>query len=68
MPAGERVKLMVPILMKDGLNVRPEDLRVIVQFFDKVNGKKVERRTRPSLLPGALRNPRIGRTVRKSWK
>lgn len=68
MPAGERVKLMVPILMKDGLNVRPEDLRVIVQFFDKVNGKKVERRTHPNLLPGALRNPRIGRTVRKSWK
>ncbi len=67
-PAGERVKLIVPILMKDGLNVRPEDLRVIVQFFDKVNGKKVERRMRPNLLPGALRNPRIGRTVRKSWK
>lgn len=39
-PAGERVKLIVPILMKDGLNVRPEDLRVIVQFFDKVNGKR----------------------------
>ncbi len=46
-PAGERVKLMVPILMKDGLNVRPEDLRVIVQFFDKVNGKKVEKTHAP---------------------
>lgn len=41
-PAGERVKLIVPILMKDGLNVRPEDLRILIQFFDKVNGKKVE--------------------------
>ena len=51
MPAGERVKLMVPILMKDGLNVRPEDLRVIVQFFDKVNGKKVEKTHAPNLLP-----------------
>lgn len=47
MPAGERVKLIVPILMKDGLNVRPEDLRVIVQFFDKVNGKKVEKTHAP---------------------
>lgn len=46
-PAGERVKLIVPILMKDGLNVRPEDLRVIVQFFDKVNGKKVEKTHAP---------------------
>ena len=35
------------ILMKDGLNVRPEDLRVIVQFFDKVNGKKVEKTHAP---------------------
>ncbi len=46
-PAGERIKLVVPILMKDGLNVRPEDLRVIVQFFDKVNGKKVEKTHAP---------------------
>lgn len=46
-PAGECVKLIVPILMKDGLNVRPEDLRVIVQFFDKVNGKKVEKTHAP---------------------
>jgi len=46
-PAGERIKLIVPILMKDGLNVRPEDLRVIVQFFDKVNGKKVEKTHAP---------------------
>lgn len=46
-PAGERVKLIVPILMKDGLNVRPEDLRVIIQFFDKVNGKKVEKTHAP---------------------
>ncbi len=67
-PAGERVKLMVPILMKDGLNVRPEDLRVIVQFLTKSMGRKWKRRMRPNLLPGALRNPRIGRTVRKSWK
>lgn len=41
-PAGERIKLTVPIFMKDGLNVRPEDLRILIQFFDKVNGKKVE--------------------------
>ena len=47
---GERVKLTVPILMKDGLNVRPEDLRIIIQFFDEVNGKKVEK-TRAQELP-----------------
>ncbi len=41
-PAGERVKLTVPVLMKDGLNVRPEDLHIRIQFFDKVNDKKVE--------------------------
>lgn len=40
---GERVTLTVPVLMKDGLNVRPEDLKITIQFFDKVNGKKVER-------------------------
>ncbi len=39
---GERIKLIVPILMKDGLNVRPEDLHIRIQFFDKVNSKKVE--------------------------
>lgn len=39
---GERVKLTVPIFMKDGLNVRPEDIRIQIQFFDKVNDKKVE--------------------------
>lgn len=41
-PAGEKVTLTVPIFMKDGLNVRPEDLHIRIQFFDKVNGKKVE--------------------------
>ncbi len=41
-PTGERVKLTVPILMKDNLNVRPEDLHIRIQFFDKVNDKKVE--------------------------
>lgn len=68
MPAGERVKLIVPILMKDGLNVRPEDLRVIVQFFDKVNGKRWKKRTLRNPPRGASRNLRTGRTERKSWR
>ena len=33
--SGERVKLTVPILMKDGLNVRPEDLRIIISFLTR---------------------------------
>lgn len=41
--AGERVTLTVPILMKDGLNVSVNDLKVLIQFYDKVNGKKVEK-------------------------
>lgn len=56
-PAGERVKLTVPILMKDGLNVRPEDLRVIVQFFDKVNGKKVEKTHAPEPTSRCITEP-----------
>lgn len=47
--AGERVKLTIPVLMKDGLNVTPGDLRIIIQFFDKVNGKKVEITRAPDL-------------------
>lgn len=40
---GERVKLTIPIFMKDGLNVNMNDLTILIQFFDKVNGKKVEK-------------------------
>lgn len=45
---GERVTLTVPVLMKGSLNVKPEDVKISVRFFDKVNGKKVERTRVPT--------------------
>ena len=39
---GQRVVLTVPILMKKGLNIRPEDLQISVHFFDLVNGTRIE--------------------------
>lgn len=39
---GERVVLTIPILMKDGLNIRPDDLYIPVHFFDSVNGKSID--------------------------
>ncbi len=53
-------KQMVRTLMKDGLNVRPEDLRVIVQFFDKVNGKKVEKTHAPEPSSRCVTEPAVG--------
>lgn len=39
---GERVVLSIPILMKDGLNIRPQDLKITVNFFDISNNKKIQ--------------------------
>lgn len=39
---GERVVLTIPILMKDKLNIRPDDLYIPVHFFDLSNNKKIE--------------------------
>ena len=38
---GERVVLTIPILAKDKLNIRPEDLRILVNFFDLADNKKI---------------------------
>lgn len=39
---GERVVLTIPIMMKDGINIRPEDLWIPIHFFDAVNGKSID--------------------------
>lgn len=39
---GQRVVLTIPVLMKDGLNVRTEDLNVRVDFYELANGKTIE--------------------------
>lgn len=39
---GQRVVLTIPILMKEGLNIRPEDLYIPILFYDSVNGRKIE--------------------------
>lgn len=36
---GERVVLTLPVLLADGQEIRPEDLQILVQFFDIVNGQ-----------------------------
>ncbi|MEG2236965.1 MAG: hypothetical protein RR888_05985 [Akkermansia sp.] len=39
---GERVVLTIPVLMKDDLNIRPEDIYIPIHFFDIANKKKIE--------------------------
>lgn len=38
---GERVVLVLPVLLADGQEIRPEDLQIQVQFFDIVNGQHI---------------------------
>ena len=38
---GERVVLVLPVLLADGQEIRPEDLQILVQFFDIVNGQHI---------------------------
>lgn len=39
---GQRVVLTIPVLMKQDLNIRPEDLYIPILFYDSVNGRKIE--------------------------
>lgn len=38
---GERVVLTIPVMMKEGLNIRADDLYIPIQFFDAENGKSI---------------------------
>ncbi len=40
--SGQDVILTIPILMKEGLNIRPEDLYIPIFFYDSANGRKIE--------------------------
>ncbi len=39
---GERVSILLPVLLAPGEDVRPDDLYVTFQAFDLVNGRKIE--------------------------
>ena len=39
---GERVEMLLPVILAPGENVRPDDIYIAIQFFDLVNGRKIE--------------------------
>ncbi|MGN0835808.1 MAG: tetratricopeptide repeat protein [Akkermansia sp.] len=39
---GERVEILLPVLLAPGEEVRPDDIYISIQFFDLVNGRKIE--------------------------
>lgn len=39
---GERVEILLPVLLAPGEDVRPDDIYISIQFFDLVNGRKIE--------------------------
>ncbi len=39
---GENVDILLPILLAPGEDVRPDDIYITIQFFDLVNGRKIE--------------------------
>lgn len=39
--AGEKVEILLPVLLAPGESIRPEDIYITLQFFDLVNGRKV---------------------------
>lgn len=39
---GEHVRILLPILLADGEEVRPDDIYIAIQFFVMLNGRKVD--------------------------
>lgn len=39
---GESVRLLIPVLLASGEEVLPEDIKIEIQMFDLVNGRKIE--------------------------
>lgn len=39
---GENVDILLPIMLAPGEEVRPDDIYITIQFFDLVNGRKIE--------------------------
>lgn len=42
MEQGERVQILLPVLLADGEEVRPDDIYIAIQFFVLLNGQKVD--------------------------
>lgn len=39
---GEKVDLLLPVMLAPGEEVRPNDIYIFIQFFDLVNGRRIE--------------------------
>lgn len=39
---GETVDILLPVMLAPGEEVRPDDIYITIQFFDLVNGRKIE--------------------------
>ncbi len=39
---GENVDILLPIMLAPGEDVRPDDIYITIQFFDLINGRKIE--------------------------
>lgn len=39
---GESVNILLPIMLAPGEEVRPDDIYITIQFFDMINGRKVD--------------------------
>ncbi len=39
---GESVSIMLPVMLTPGEHIRPDDIYITIQFFDLVNGRKVD--------------------------
>ena len=48
---GESIDILLPVILAPGESVRPDDIYIAIQFFDLVNGRKIEfsRLARPEL-------------------
>lgn len=48
---GEQVEILLPVILAPGESVRPDDIYIAIQFFDLVNGRKIDfsRLARPEL-------------------
>lgn len=39
--SGEKVEILLPVLLAPGEEIRPDDIIIAIQFFDLVNGRKI---------------------------
>ncbi len=39
---GESVNLMLPVMLAPGEHIRPDDIYITIQFFELVNGRKID--------------------------